>query len=401
MNENVGLGRIAGVRVGVNWSLLPIFLLIAWSLAVTLLPSAAPGYAAWGYWVFAMLTTVAFYASLLAHELAHALVARRHGVKVNSIVLWLFGGVAQLEGDTPDPRAELQVAAAGPVASFGLAGAWAVAAWLFGRLGVSSLMVASVGSLAGINVLLGLFNLLPAFPLDGGRILRAALWRHWRDRSRATAVAAKLGRASGFALIAVGAVEFLAGGGALGGIWLALIGWFISVAAEQQPESLNRQSRVAELTVADAMSHEPLVVSASATVAEVIERCVLPSRFSSFPVVDADGQLVGLATVRRMAERARGSWAMTSISAVAAPRSEIVECGPEDRLAEVAARLESSPDRPAIVLDGERVVGILTPSDVARAITRTDLLGQPSAARARATGRDARARAAWGSTRQP
>ena len=335
MNESVGLGRIAGVRVAVNWSLFPIFLLIAWGLAVTLLPSAAPGYASWGYWVFAGLATVAFYASLAAHELAHGLVARRHGIKVRSIVLWVFGGVAQLEGDTPDPRAELEVAAAGPAVSFAVAGAGAATAWLLDRLGVSSLMVASAGWLAGINLLLGSFNLLPAFPLDGGRILRAALWRHWRDRLRATAVAAKIGRAGGFVLIAVGAVEFLAGGGALGGIWLALIGSFISVAAEQPPDLPAHHSRVTDLTVADAMSREPLVVAAGATVAEVIERYVLPSRFSSFPVVDADGRMVGLATVRRMAELARERWATTSVRAAAAPRSEIVQCSPQDRLAEL------------------------------------------------------------------
>jgi CBS domain-containing protein len=292
------------------------------------------------------------------------------------------------------------VAAAGPAASFALAGAGAAAAWLLGRLGVSSLIVASVGWLAGINVLLGLFNLLPAFPLDGGRILRAALWRHWRDRMRAAAVAARIGRAGGFALIAVGAVEFLAGGGALGGIWLALIGWFISVAAQQQPELLKQHSPVADLTAADAMSREPVVVAAGAAVAEVIELYVIPSGLSSFPVLDADGRLVGLANVRRMAELARESWATTSIVAATAPRSEIVECSPQDRLAVLAPRLERSPDRRAIVLDGTRVVGILTPSDVARAVSRAELLGQPSAAWPRAGGRDARAGAAWGSTPQ-
>ena len=401
MNESVGLGRIAGVRVGVNWSLLPIFALIAWSLASALLPSAAPGYSIWGYWVFAVLTTVAFYASLLAHELAHALVARRHGVNVRSIVLWVFGGVAQLESDTPGPRAELEVAAAGPAASFVLAGAGAAAASLLGLVGVSSLMVAAVVWLAGINVLLALFNLLPAFPLDGGRILRALLWRHWQDRLRATAVAAKVGRAGGFALIAVGAAQFLAGGGALSGIWLALIGWFITVAARQQPELLRQGYAVAELTAADAISGEPLVVPASATAAEVIERYVIPSRFSAFPVVEGDGRLVGLATVRRIAELGRERWATTPIMAAAAPRPQIVECSPQDRLTDVAARLESSPDRRAIVLDGARVVGILTPSDLARAVTRGEPLGQSSAAWARATGRHARARAAWGSTPRP
>lgn len=400
MSESVGLGRIAGIRVGLNWSLFPIFLLLAWSLAASLLPSAAPGYSTSGYWVFALLTTAAFYASLLAHELAHALVARRHGIRVHSIVLWVLGGVAQLQGDSPDPRAELEVAAAGPAVSFAVAAAGAAAAWLLGELGVSSLMVAAVGWLAGINLLLGLFNLLPAFPLDGGRILRAALWHRWRDRARATTVAAKVGRIAGFGLIAVGALEFLAGGGALNGIWLALIGWFVTTAAQQQARFSNGDEPTAavELTVAEAMSRDPVIVPLSATVAEVIERYVLPTRFSSFPVVDADGRLVGLATVRRMTQFPRASWATTPIGRAVAPWSVLVECSAQDRLADVAVRLDRSPDRRAVVVEGGRVIGILTASDIARATGRAQSHGQ--AGGSRAAGRGPRAGSAWGSAPQ-
>lgn len=243
LNESLHFGRIGGIRIGANWSLLPIFCLISWSLAVVLLPAAAPGFSGWGYWFFALLTAAAFYASLLAHELSHAFVARRHGVSVRGIVLWLFGGVAQLEGDTPDARSELLVAAAGPATSLGIAAIAAVGAWFLDLIGVSPLMVATVSWLAGINALLAVFNLLPAFPLDGGRILRAVLWRRWSDRVRATAVAATVGRIAGYGLIALGAVEFLAGGGPLGGMWLALIGWFITVAARQQNERVIDRAR--------------------------------------------------------------------------------------------------------------------------------------------------------------
>lgn len=243
MNESLHFGRIAGIRIGANWSLLPIFFLIAWSLAAALLPAAAPGFTGGGYWFFALLTATAFYASLLAHELSHAFVARHHGVSVKGIVLWLFGGVAQLEGDTPDARAELQVAAAGPAMSLGIAAVAAVLAWFLDLIGASPLMVAAVSWLAGINALLAAFNLLPAFPLDGGRILRAYLWRRWSDRVRATAVAAKVGQVVGYGLIVLGAAQFLAGGGAMGGIWLAVIGWFVTVAARQQNERVAQRAR--------------------------------------------------------------------------------------------------------------------------------------------------------------
>jgi Zn-dependent protease len=234
MAESVHFGRIRGIRIGANWSVFPTFFLIAWSLAVVLLPAAAPGFTPWCYWLFALFTTVAFYASLLAHELSHAFVAQRHGVSVKGIVLWLFGGVAQLEGDTPDARSELQVSAVGPATSLAVAAIAAGVAWLLATVGASALMVAAVWWLAGINALLAAFNLLPAFPLDGGRILRAVLWRRWSDRVRATAVAARIGQIAGYGLVAVGILEFLAAGGALSGIWLALIGWYITVAARQQ-----------------------------------------------------------------------------------------------------------------------------------------------------------------------
>jgi len=380
MNESFHLGEIRGVRVGINWSLLPIFLLIALSLAGTLLPSAAPGYTTSAYWVFALVTAAAFYASLLAHELAHALVARRRGVRVKGIVLWIFGGVAKLEGDSPDPRAELEIVGAGPLTSLGLAAVGGLAAVVLGAVGTSALLVSSLAWLAGINALLALFNMLPAFPLDGGRILRALLWRHWHDRIRATAVAARVGKVCGIGLIAVGALEFLAGG-ALGGIWLAVIGWFITVAAGQQHQQVAHRSREGDLRVADAMTGAPLVVPAEATVAEVIERYVRPNRFSSFPVVDIHRRLVGLVTVTRMASLPRDRWHTTPVGAAAARPTEIVQCGPNDNLAQVAVRMQGSPDRRAVVVEGARIVGILTPSDVRRAINHAELFGQPPGAR--------------------
>jgi Zn-dependent protease/CBS domain-containing protein len=372
MNESVYLGRVGGVRVGMNWSLVPVFVLVAWSLAVGQLPFEAPGYTRSAYWATAVVTSVAFFASLVAHELSHALVARRHGVQTRGIVLWLFGGVAQLEGDTPDARAELRVAAAGPALSLAVAAGAGAAAWLLGHTGQSGLLVAAVAWLAGINALLGVFNLLPAFPLDGGRVLRAVLWSHWRDRMRATAVAASAGKVVGYGLVGLGALELLAGG-ALGGIWLAMIGWFVVTAAGQQHEQAGERGRFGSLRVSDAMTPEPVVVPATATVAEVVDRCVRPGRFSSYPVGES-GRIVGLATVDRIGRIPREAWPYTAVTAAAAPPAEMVVCRPEEPLAEAARRLLASADHRAIVVDEGRLVGILTPSDVERAVSHARVL---------------------------
>ena len=374
MEESVHLGRIGGVRVGINWSLVPVFLLVAWSLAVGQLPSDAFGYTRSAYWVAAVLTSVAFFASLLAHELAHAFVARRHGVETRGIVLWLFGGVAQLEGDTPNARAELRVAAAGPATSLGLAAIAGAGAWLLNHTGVSALLVAAVAWLAVINAMLGVFNLLPAFPLDGGRVLRAFLWRHWRDRLRATAAAATAGKVVGYGLIGLGAVELLAGG-ALGGIWLAMIGWFVTSAAGQQGRRVSERGLYGALRVADAMTSRPTVVPATATVADVVDRCVRPGRFSSYPVGES-GRIVGLATVERIGRVPRDAWPYTVITAAAARPAEMVVCRPDEPLVDVAARVRDSIDRRAIVVDEGRLVGILTPSDIDRALTLARLLSE-------------------------
>ena len=374
MDESIHLGTIGGVRVGANWSLLAVFALISWSLAAGQLPVEAPGYAPRAYWVVAVLTTVAFLAGLLAHELAHALLARRRGMNVKGIVLWLFGGVAQLEGDSPDARTELQVALAGPAASIGLAVAGGAAAWGLDRLGLSPLLVAAVAWLAAMNAVLGVFNLLPAFPLDGGRVLRAALWRHWDDRARATGVAASTGRIVGYGLMAAGAVELLAGG-TLGGVWLGLIGWFVATAAGQQSARVGERARLQGLTVADAMSTSPVVVPAAASVAEVVDRYVRGGRFSAFPVGDAFGHIVGLTSYERMAGVPRDAWSDTPVAAASATPAEMVACTPDEDLGRAASRLQQSRDRRAVVVDGGRLVGILTLSDVGRAVRRASLVG--------------------------
>ena len=186
MNENLSLGRIAGIHVGLNWSLLVVAALIAWSLATGILPPAAPGEASAAYWTAGVVSALVFLASLLAHELAHSIVAARRGVRVEGITLWLFGGVSKLGGDAGTPAIEATVAIVGPLTSLSVAVVVALVGLAVGAAGAPAILVAGLCWLAGINVALGLFNLVPGFPLDGGRLLRALLWRWRGDRVRAT-----------------------------------------------------------------------------------------------------------------------------------------------------------------------------------------------------------------------
>ncbi|HEU4422011.1 MAG TPA: site-2 protease family protein [Pilimelia sp.] len=255
MRQTVRLGRVAGIAVGVHWSVLVVMVLLAQGLAVALLPAAAPGRPGWLYWIVAVLTTVLFVASLLAHELAHAVVARHYGVRVERVTLWLLGGVAELSGQPDRPRQDLRIAAVGPLTSLAAAGVFftaavATAGWL------PPVAVVAVAWLAWINVVLAVFNLLPAAPLDGGRVLRALLWRHWGDQVRAQLVAARAGRGLGGGLIALGFLQILLTG-TLSGLWLALLGWFLVAAAGAEQQAARLSALLGGLTVRSAVNPLP------------------------------------------------------------------------------------------------------------------------------------------------
>ena len=238
MRDTIRLGRIAGIKVGLSWTVLLIAGLITLSLTSSILPLAAPGFSDTSYLIVGVLTAFGFLASILLHELGHAVVAEREGVRVDGITLWLLGGVARLAGEAKTPGAELRIAAAGPAVSVGLAAGLIGSGWALGALGLSGVVVAGVVWLGVINGVLAVFNLLPAAPLDGGRILKALLWKRHGDRDRATITSAVAGRVAGYAMIGFGLFQFLYGG--VGGLWMAFIGWFVLGTARAE-EAMARQ----------------------------------------------------------------------------------------------------------------------------------------------------------------
>jgi Zn-dependent protease len=233
MDEHIRIGPVAGVPVGANWGVLLVGGLLAWSLAGMALPQLAPGFPGGAYWLVALATTVLFYQCLLAHELAHALVARRAGIGVDGIVLGLLGGVSRLEGQPPAAGVELRVAAAGPAASALLAGGFAAMGWIVHVAGGGALLGGALGWLGRINALLAAFNLLPAYPLDGGRVLRAALWGWHGDQARATVTADRVARLLASSLIAFGLVDAVLFG-LPNALWLVVLGGFLGGAPKAQ-----------------------------------------------------------------------------------------------------------------------------------------------------------------------
>lgn len=371
------MGRIGGVPVRVHWSVLVIAGLLAWSLSSQVFPTSYPEASALAAWAAGTVAAVVFLLGLLAHELTHAVVARRNGVGVDDITLWLFGGVARLRQEAPTPGAELRIAGSGPLVSLLLGLAFGLAASVLNAAGIDGLPVGALAWLAGINLLLALFNILPAAPLDGGRLLRAALWRWRGDRLWATIAAARAGRALGLVLIGFGLWELLFLR-SYAGLWLALVGWFILGVAQAEEQQARLTGSLAGVRVQDVMTPDPDTAPAGIPVSEFVESYLLQRRHTSFPLLDAAGRPIGLVTAVRVKALPRDRWAQTSLAAVACPMAEVPTAAPDEPLSELLPRLDGPTGGRALVLDGGRLVGIVSPLDVTRAIERSAFSGPPT-----------------------
>jgi Zn-dependent protease/CBS domain-containing protein len=359
---------IGGFRIGFDWSVLIVLALVAWSLASQVLPSGFPGHSTQAYWIAAVAAAGLFLGSLVLHELSHAIAARRTaGVEVEDITFWLFGGVARIRGELPTPKLQLLVAGIGPLTSLALGVVFWGIALLLGELGAGSLIAGTVLWLGVMNGTLAVFNLIPGSPLDGGRVLHAILWRLRGDRTRAALTAARVGQGVGALLIALGALGFFLGGNA-GGLWTSLVGWFVLGAARSEGQVAALRLTLGDRRASDVMQTEPAVGPAWFTVDAFLRRFAPAHPHTAFPVQEFDGRLSGLITLdllRRVPPERREA---VRVSQVALPLERAVTVQPDTSAVEVAARLTMSRQSIALVLDHSRLVGIITPTDLERAI---------------------------------
>ena len=366
----VTLFRIFGFEIRLDPSFLLIAVLVGASLASGYFPSVHEGLPASTYWILGFFAVVGIFASIVLHELGHSLVARRHGIEMRGITLHMFGGAAELEDEPASASVELRVAAAGPATSFALAAVLRLAAAATAGLSSSELPVEMLlRYLASLNLVLGLFNLLPAFPLDGGRILRAILWLRNGDHDGATRIAARIGAGLGFGLAGLGVLQILAG--RLGdGMWTILIGFFIRSAAIASGLDLAARRMLGDATVARFMTPDPVSVPVALALADFVEEVVYRTRHDVYPVVDGAGRPRGLVAVGSLAEVPREAWTATSVMEVAEP----IEAGgavAPDMPAKAALDLmrRSGRSRLLVVDDGGRLVGLLTLKDLLETLT--------------------------------
>lgn len=372
MRDHLRLGRVAGIPVGLNFSVVVIFVLVVELVATQTLPGEAGGYPTAAYWAVALLIGLVFFGALFAHELAHAIVARRNGVKVDHITLWMLGGVSQLAGEPATAGADLRIAAAGPMTSLALGALFAVAAGASALVAGPALLISALSWLAGINVMLGVFNLLPGAPLDGGRILRALIWQRTHDRTRAALAADRAGRGLGTVMIGLGAIDVLAAGDFIGGLWIAVLGWFLRSAANAEAQATQRHVLLDGVTIGSVMTGEPTSLPDYQTVQRALAR-VLTDQHSAYPVVSFEGRPVGLVTTEALARVPTGLRETRKVGDVSLRLRQVPTARPVEALADVLDRAVGP--LPVLVIEDGRLVGLLTASDVSRVLQRAALSG--------------------------
>jgi Zn-dependent protease len=377
---NWRIGRALGIPIHVHASWFAVFFFVTWSVATGYLPETLPGLSAPRYWGMGGIAALLLFLSVLLHELGHSYVALRYQIPINRITLFIFGGMAHMGKEPPSPRAEFLIAIAGPLVSLilgagCLGGAMAVES-LFERSGIQGLVV--LGSLLGmVNVQLGLFNLIPGFPLDGGRILRAGLWAWNKDFNRATSQAALVGIGFGVALGLIGAVLIVgAWSGALGdslatnGGWLIFLGAFIFSAALASRRQAALQTSLASVTVRQVMVHRVVTLLPDMSVQDAVDQYFVTHGFGGFPVCE-EGQVLGVVTVRDVQALPIALWPWRRVREVMRPASPAFCIPPDWSVLQAMERMVQSGWDRLLVMENEEIVGLVTRSAVAHFLHRT------------------------------
>jgi Zn-dependent protease len=362
MNGNLTIGRFGGVELRLNWSLLAVVALIVWSLTDGVFPSQNPGLSNNTYLGMAVVASLLFLASIALHELGHSWVARREGIEVDSITLWLFGGVSQLNGRFKSPGVEFRVAASGPLVSIGLG----ILFVLIAIAGAPSAVDGVAAWLGYINLILAAFNLLPAAPLDGGRVLHALLWRAKGDFAWATRVASEVGQGFAYLFIALGLAMFVFEG-SFSGAWLAFIGWFLLQGARAEARYVATEQALGGLRVRDLMVRHPVTVEADSTIGRFMDDVAGSHRFTTYPVLDGD-RPVGLLAFASVAAVPRSDWDSRRVRDTMFPLDDVPLLTEDELVVDALQELSAPTGNRGLVVDDRHLAGLLSITDIARAL---------------------------------
>src|SRR5881409_2115314 len=355
------IGRIFGIplRVHISWFL--VFAWFAWSLSYQYFPLKLTQRPEWQYWSMGVVAAILLFLSILIHELGHCLVALRYRIPIAQITLFIFGGMAQIRREAPTPKAEFLIAIAGPIVSVGVG----LGFWLLAALPWAPPEQTAVSEhLRNINLVLAIFNLVPGYPLDGGRVLRAALWAWSKNFHQATRQAARAGQGFAVLLMLVGAWDLVAGL-AIGGVWFLLIGAFLYTAAHNTHRQVAFQESMLGLRVGDIMASEVVVLEAGMTLDEAVDNYFLRFGYGGFPVVH-NGRLVGMLSLKELKAIPRSRWGTLTVGEVMAPHTLYAEIHPDEPITAAMEKMFHDDRSRLVVRDGDKVRGLVTRSGIAR-----------------------------------
>jgi len=380
MGSAFNLGRIFGIQFRLHYTWFIIFLLVTFSLSWQYFPFAYPDQGQLLYWVLGIVTSLLFFASVVAHELAHSLVSRINGIPVKSITLFIFGGVAQITREAARPGDELKMAAAGPLCSLVIGGLFGLIWWLTD--GIVTPVAEIAGWLAVINIALAVFNLIPGFPLDGGRVFRSLLWRFTGNYKRSTQIAVRVGQGVGYTFIGLGiavALLSLFGRAPFGltlfsGLWLAFIGWFLENAASSSYRQVQWRDALYGFSASQVMTSVYPTVPPNITVRELVQGYILTGGHHVFMVAD-EGRLVGILTLDNIKSVSQPSWEVTQVREIMTPADKLKVAYPDQDALSILGQMEADDINQMPVVSGGRVIGLITRDNLIRFLHVRSKLG--------------------------
>jgi Zn-dependent protease/predicted transcriptional regulator len=373
MGGSITLGKIFGIQFRLHYSWFIIFVLITVSLSWQYFPIAYPDWNTSTYWVVGVFTSLLFFASVLTHELAHSLVGRANGIPVKSITLFIFGGVAHMTREATRHGAELKMAAAGPIASLAIAGFFFLL--YFSIRSISEPIAALAFWLGQINAVLAAFNLIPGFPLDGGRVFRSLLWRFSGNYQRATRIAVYVGQGIGYLFILGGLVLiFLFPHNWFNGLWLAFIGWFLTNIASASYRQAQWQAALQGITARDIMTSSCPVVSSDVAIERLVKEYIFTAGHRCFLVTD-DGEMKGILTLGNIKSVARADWGSTPVKNVMTPVEKLRVAHPDQDIMSVLEQMDESNINQMPVVNEGRIIGLVVRENVFRFLHTRSRLG--------------------------
>jgi Zn-dependent protease len=376
MTRAFRIGRVFGIDIDIDYTWFIVFFIVVVMLSLDRSALYLPGMSGAVRWLAGFLTAILFFGSVLLHELSHSLVALRSGLKISSITLFIFGGVSKMTDEPKSPGVEFRMAIAGPLMSLVLCGVFVGLRFLLASAGTPGAVLATMfGWLGLMNAALAVFNLLPGFPLDGGRVLRAGIWSATGSLLGATRIASSVGQGLGFLLILLGVMRFIVGGpSGLGGIWIALIGWFLVQAAQQSYRQLVLRQQLLNVPVSSAMTEQVEWVPADTTLDQVVHDHVMRHNHRAFPVLDGD-RLLGIISLSDIRHAPHERWPWITVREVVPPLTEAQTIGPDGDAWDALIKMTNGSYGGLLVTDNGALRGIITRTDIMRLLRRRIELG--------------------------